>query len=125
MNPTSIPTLEELAAHPERASGLTSVVVRALAWKCIAALTALNVASNGAPEPSTPLREDRERLLTVPEVARLIGMSTSWVEKHTADLPPRVSVAGNPRWRKSDLDRWIRNRPEYGALSNDLDRSVR
>lgn len=52
--------------------------------------------------------------MAVPEVAERIGMSASWVEKHTADLPTRVSVGGNPRWRKSDLDRWIKHRPEYG-----------
>lgn len=118
MNPTAVPTLDELAAHPERANDLASDVLRALAWKCVAVLTALNVASTAPSEPLTPLHDDGERLLTVPEVARRIGMSTSWVEKHTADLPARVSVAGNPRWRKHDLERWIKNRPEYGTAPN-------
>jgi hypothetical protein len=34
-------------------------------------------------------------------VAAFLGVSRSWVEKHIADLPPRRSFAGTPRWLKS------------------------
>jgi predicted DNA-binding transcriptional regulator AlpA len=116
MPPTAVPTLDELASNPERARDLSADTARALAWKCLTALTALHVATSlTGTHAGAPMRaDDGERLLTVPEVAERIGMSTSWVEKHTGDLPARVSVAGNPRWRKSDLERWIKNRPEYG-----------
>jgi len=124
--PAALPTLDELAADPTRANDLPPEVVQALSWKCLAVLTALRIAADTAASPQATARhaDDGERLLAVPGVAQRIGMSVSWVEKHTADLPARVSVAGNPRWRKSDLERWIKNRPEYGKSLSALDNSV-
>ena len=65
------------------------------------------------PNPLAP----EERLLDVSEVASMIGMSGSWVEKHVKDLPHRVSVIGNPRWKKSDVEKWMKNLPTYGKSS--------
>lgn len=53
-------------------------------------------------------------LIGVEGVAALIGLSVSWVEKHPDELPPRRSVAGNPRWVKSEVLAWIAQRPVYG-----------
>lgn len=116
--PAGGPTLDEVIADPTRATALPRATIQGLLNQCVAAQTVLlgalaaseAGAVNGTPTPA----DGGERLLTVPEVAERVGMSTSWVEKHAADLPARVSVAGNPRWRKSDLDRWIKNRPQYG-----------
>jgi predicted DNA-binding transcriptional regulator AlpA len=116
--PVGVPTLDELADDPARARDLPLETLQTLAWRCLTALTAVHVATTPSTSPNATARtrgDDGERLLTVQEVAVRIGMSVSWVEKHTADLPARVSVAGNPRWRKSDLERWMKNRPEYGA----------
>jgi len=117
MNLTVLPTLDELAAHPERAGDLPVEVLLSLLAKCGALQTGLLGAlfATSGRNRHMPANDDGERLLTVPEVAARIGMSPSWVEKHTADLPMRVSVAGNPRWRKSDLERWIKNCQQYGA----------
>jgi hypothetical protein len=49
-------------------------------------------------KPSAP----EDSLIDKESVAALIGMSVSWVEKHSDDLPPRRSVSGNPRWLKSE-----------------------
>ena len=114
-----IPTLDEVAADPQRAQNLPPDVSQALTWKCLTALTALHVCAlaSGSRRPANTMAcEAGERLLTVSDVAARIVMSVSWVEKHTADLPARVSVVGNPRWRKSDVDRWIKNRPQYGGV---------
>lgn len=117
MPPTAVPTLDELAADPERARTMPAELAHAFVWKCLTVLAALQSAQHVSQGARTvPAAADNgERLLTVPEVAERIGMSVSWVEKHPADLPARVSIAGNPRWRKSDLERWIKNRPEYGS----------
>jgi predicted DNA-binding transcriptional regulator AlpA len=112
------PSLDDLIADPERARDLPADVARALAFQCVRVLAALHfAAADGDSRPAHPARPvaDGERLLTPADVAARIGMSVSWVEKHTRDLPPRVSVAGTPRWRNRDIDRWIKNRPVYGA----------
>ena len=61
--------------------------------------------------------KESDRVIGTEEVASIIGLSASWVEKHPHVLPQRVSVNGNPRWRKSDIERWIKTRPLYGKPS--------
>ncbi len=70
--------------------------------------------SEHTPAGGAPCQEG-DSLVGVPEVARMIGLSTSWVEKHVKVLPPRVSVHGMPRWRRSDIHRWVKARPDYGS----------
>jgi hypothetical protein len=62
-------------------------------------------------------RGESEIFLDNEGAADLFGVSKSWVEHHLKDLPPRRSVDGTPRWLKSDLVQWARNRPVYGRVS--------
>ena len=48
MNPTSVPSLDELATDPTRAKDLPADVVRVLTWKCLTVLTTLQVATTSA-----------------------------------------------------------------------------
>jgi predicted DNA-binding transcriptional regulator AlpA len=115
--PAAVPTLDELATDPARVSSLPPAALQAMLYRCLTVQSALMGALLAAPAPAGVASADTgDRLLTVPEVAARIGMSVSWVEKHTSNLPARVSVAGTPRWRKSDLERWIKNRPQYGKV---------
>ncbi len=117
ITPATVPTLDELAADPSKVAALPRAAIQTLLHRCVS-VQAVLLGALAVSEPNRAAsRDDSERLLTVPEVAERIGMSESWVEKHTADLPTRVSVAGTPRWRKSDLDRWIKNRPQYGKAT--------
>jgi predicted DNA-binding transcriptional regulator AlpA len=109
----ALPTLDELAADPTKAAELSPDVAQRMCLRCIAALTALSVTAAAIRPSATAPAEDC--LIGPQEVADMIGMSRSWVEKHTDVLPPRRSVEGSPRWLRSDVVRWLRNRPAYGG----------
>ena len=113
----SIPSLDELADQPERARKLSGEVVAFLYYRAVTVLAALGPTFI-TPVPSSHqgrLEEDDDRLIGPEDVALMVGMSVSWVEKHVRVLPERVSVLGNPRWRKHDIKRWIKSRPTYGC----------
>jgi predicted DNA-binding transcriptional regulator AlpA len=61
-------------------------------------------------------RRSDDDLIEMTEAASMVGVSKSWVEKHLAELPPRRDLCGLPRWLRSDLKAWIRNRPQYGHV---------
>lgn len=54
-------------------------------------------------------QENRPLLLTVGEVALLIGVSTRsvWRMTRTGQFPAPVRVRRNTRWRRSDVERWV------------------
>ena len=67
--------------------------------------------TSGAPlviagEPAKP--EVGDPLLTVEEVAKLLGKSTSWVYKQSMlkDIP-RYKIGGHLRFKKSEIEAWI------------------
>ena len=57
-------------------------------------------------EPAKP--EAGDPLLTVEEVAKLLGKSTSWVYKQSMlkDIP-RYKIGGHLRFKKSEIEAWI------------------
>jgi predicted DNA-binding transcriptional regulator AlpA len=111
----AVPTLNDLARNPALALELRPDVAMQLHIQAVMILSALTPCFSRSNRSSPLLREDGDCLIGVAEVAALIGMSLSWVEKHTKVLPPRVSVEGNPKWRKSEIDRWVKTRPRYGS----------
>ena len=80
----------------------------------IAELSGLTALAQLRIHQSAPSQSQDEHLVGVKEVAAMVGMSCSWVEKHTSVLPPRLSLHGKPRWRKRDVAQWIKTRPHYG-----------
>lgn len=113
-SPRSVPTLDELAAHPERATELPAGVARQL-YVQVAALKAALAATLLASPVAAPVRPPHgDRFVGPAEVAVKIGKSRSWVEKHAAELPPRRRVGGEGLWSERELEAWIRARPRWG-----------
>ena len=105
-----VPSLDELAADLKLVKNLPPEVALDRYLVCMSVLMTLG--------PQLAIRKTEPSstncFLNVDDVAQLIGMSGSWVEKHVKDLPPRKSIVGNPRWEKRDIEHWMKNRPIYG-----------
>ena len=106
----ALPTLDELVSDPRKALDLSPEVRRSYLIGVVALLPVLILPSEGGTKLAVP----DDALIGVDEVARLIGLSASWVEKHPDALPARRSVEGNPRWLKSEVVAWVKARPLYG-----------
>jgi predicted DNA-binding transcriptional regulator AlpA len=104
-------SLDDLASQPDRACALGADDARRLFSRAMVTVAALSAALQND-QQRAPFREG-SGLLRVDDVAQRIGMSRSWVQKHTRDLPPRVRVGGEARWREGDIDAWIRTRPRW------------
>ena len=103
-------SLDSLMANPGKALDLPPEVRQSYLMGLFALLPVLILPSERGAK--IPVLDDA--LIGVDEVAHLIGLSASWVEKHPDALPARRSVVGNPRWLKSEVVAWIKNRPKYG-----------
>ena len=107
-----VPTLDEVAAHPEQAALLQRAAVLALHARAVRALAALegpllaqiNESADRGCEPEA-------RLLDARAVAQLLGVSKSWVDHHLAELPRPIRIGSRARWRQVDIERWLRTRP--------------
>ena len=112
----SVATLDEIAAHPERAAALSVDAVEALLVKHattgVVLLSRLLAARSC--DSKAQRQADGDRLLGPADVAARIGKSRSWVEKHTDELPARRRVGGEGLWSEQELELWIRNRPRWG-----------
>jgi len=115
--PVGVPSLDELVEHPELVAELPAEVASALAGQAIAAFVALLPATASLPRAPSASEPSRPEFLDARAVAQVLGVSVSWVEKHVADLPPRRSLCGAPRWLRSDLEKWIKARPAYGDVA--------
>ena len=109
---TRCPTLDDLAHDPASAALLSEEDAVALLLRCAAVQAAITEGRS-----AVTARKSADRLLDEAQVAEVIGMSRSWVQKHVHDLPPRRSVGGSPRWLLSEIERWMRTRPGYGESS--------
>ena len=69
----------------------------------------LNAASRPTAVPPEPRKPDR--LLSVEETAKMLGVKPRWVYGHADDIPARVRLPGNVvRFSERKLDRWIAQR---------------
>lgn len=104
--------LDEIARDPALVANLEPDRRAALSLRCAAVRGALDRADQEAVLPTAT-----ERALDAEEVGRLVGFSKSWVEHHAADLPPRRSIGGSPRWLLSEVTQWLNERPRYGMAT--------
>lgn len=112
MSLTPLPTLDELAARPERAQELPPEVARDLLAQLAPLQTVLLAQAirplAGGNSQGEPQGEDR--LLTVEEAAGKLAVSTDWLYRRAGKLPFTVRLGRQLRFSERGLDRYIRQR---------------
>lgn len=106
--PATVPTLDELAADPDRASSLPPGTLQALLCRCLHAQTALMgalLASGTSRAPETP-----DSLLDIEAAAGRLGCSKDWLYHHARQLPFTVRNGRLLRFSSHGIDRYIRMR---------------
>jgi hypothetical protein len=86
-----VPSLDELAAHPEMVAELSAETAAALYSKVRHTEAAL-LARLLLERPTPATGNGADRFLDAAAVGVMIGKSRSWVEKHPEDLPKRRKV---------------------------------
>ena len=105
-----VPSLDALAADPAQAAALPPEVAQALWTRCVlvqAALLPRLTALNGAGASEAA---EADRLLTVEEAARTLGVSEDWLYRRAARLPFTVRMGRSVRFSALGLARYIRSR---------------
>jgi predicted DNA-binding transcriptional regulator AlpA len=117
--PAAIPTLDELARNPSRASDLAAHALAALAARCAAVQSVLAAAqlallvNGGTTEVTPPL--DGDRLLGIKEAAAKLGVTRDYLYR-CKDLPFRVAVGpGQVRFSLKGIERFIRAKIAKGT----------
>lgn len=105
---TRVPTLDEIAANPERAMDVSPGTAGALLARLAGAQSALLARLLAPGDPAGPPPEDR--LLDVAEAAEYLGLSQSYLYRHAKHLPFAVRVGNNLRFSAAGIAKWIRTR---------------
>ncbi|MBI3782617.1 MAG: hypothetical protein HY270_04375 [Deltaproteobacteria bacterium] len=106
--PAAVPTLDELATDPARATGLPRAAVQVLLHRCVAAQTVL-LGALAASEPNKTEAEP-DRLLDVATSAARLGVSRDWLYHHARELPFTVRNGRLLRFSSRGIDGYIRTR---------------
>lgn len=119
ITPAAVPTLDELAADPGRATGLPPAVRAQVVTRCAAILAAISATMviNAEQPPAAPATlPDPDRLLTVPEAAALMGFAASYVYEmaRRGDLPV-VRRKKYVRVRRAAVEQWIAEHEQWGG----------
>jgi excisionase family DNA binding protein len=108
--PSAVPTLDELAADPERAMTLSAAALQGLLCRCVtvqtAVLGALVAASGRTTEVATAAAQDT--LLDIAEAAKRLATTKDWLYRHAHHLPFTVRNGRQLRFSRLSLERYIR-----------------
>jgi hypothetical protein len=88
----TLPTLEQLAADPQRATTLPVATLKVLAARAHMAQSACLLALIAAPAEVVPVEE--ERLISTKELAALMGVSSNFVFDHRHEWPFTIKRPG-------------------------------
>ena len=111
-----IPTLDELAQDPSKATILSTEERSSLLVRCAAVLIALSapmLVPMGAQAVPTESREgpERDRLLWVQEAARRLGVTPAWLYRRHRSLPFARKLSHKVlRVSEAALNRWLATR---------------
>jgi len=106
------PDVRELLDEPSRVAELPPEAARTLFVR-VAALQAALTAAMLPPLSLEKPAQNGDRFLDATEVGAMIGKSKSWVEKNTAELPPRRKVGGEGKWSEREIQTWMKHRDAW------------
>jgi len=108
----TVPTLDELAIDPARASSLPAGALQGLLCRCATVQTILLGAlmTASASMPGTKNVPAKDALLDVTEAAKRLATSTDWLYRHAARLPFTVRNGRQLRFSSEGIARYIRER---------------
>jgi predicted DNA-binding transcriptional regulator AlpA len=104
--PTAVPTLDELAADPERATALPRATIQTLLHRCVGVQTILL----GALTASEKTETEADTLIDVDAAAQRLGASKDWIYHNARHLPFVVRNGRLLRFSSRGIDRYIRTR---------------
>lgn len=107
----SIPTLNDLAAHPEEATNLPPHVAAQLLAQMASIQTVLLGRLFTGMSPDIRREDSEDRLLVIDEAASMLGMTRDYLYRHADQLPFTVRPAPKQlRFSKLGIQKYIRNR---------------
>lgn len=109
MTPAAVPTLDELATDPNRATTLPVHAAEALQGKCLLVLNALwgrCLAARAVVDTTS----EPDSLLDVAAAATRLDVSRDWLYHHAHQLPFTVRNGRLLRFSSHGLDRYIKTR---------------
>jgi hypothetical protein len=110
-----VPTLDELAAEPNRASALPPTTLQGLLCRCVTVQTvllgALMTASERTADVAAKVPEDI--LLDVTEAAKRLATSPDWLYRHARRLPFTVRNGRQLRFSSNGIARYVREHTAY------------
>ncbi|HEX7422876.1 MAG TPA: helix-turn-helix domain-containing protein [Terriglobales bacterium] len=110
--PAAVPSLDEVAADPTRATSLPAGALQGLLCRCATVQTvllgALMAVSSRASDPAG----EPDSLLDVAAAATRLGVSRDWLYRHARQLPFTVRNGRLLRFSSHGIDRYIRERQE-------------
>lgn len=114
--PTPVPSLDELAANPERAQSLPVEAAQVLQTKCLFVLNALwgRCLAAHAEQPAAAALEPTDRLLDVTEAAKRLATTRDWLYRHARRLPFTIRNGRQLRFSSEGIARYIRERKGIG-----------
>jgi hypothetical protein len=116
--PMAVPTLDEVASNPERATALPAGTLQGLLCRCATVQTVLlgalltasaRTGADAAPEPET--------LLDIGEAAKRLATTRDWLYRHAGRLPFTVRNGRQLRFSARGIARYIRERQGLGTLT--------
>lgn len=111
ITPVAVPTLDDLAADPTRATALPPAVLQALLCQCTTLQTTLLGALLSAAATRTgQAAEEPDSLIDVAAAAERLGVSKDWLYHHAHQLPFRVQQGRLLRFSTAGIARYIRSR---------------
>lgn len=105
-----VPTIDQVATDPARASALSSTALQSLLCRCLTAQTAIMGALVKSSVRTPDISSEPDSLLDVAAAAARLGMSKDWLYRRAKKLPFCVPQGRALRFSSHGIDRYIERR---------------